>query len=622
MMLGPVFQAELLRASRRARYYWLRFLYGLVVLFLIWVGYESAFAFGLWQGNVTIADVANFAEGTFVRFAILQFGVVLLLIPAIFGGAIADEKQRKTLHYLMASQLSSGEILIDKLLARAAHLFVLVGIGLPVVSLLGLFGGVPVEYVFVAYVGTFSTATFAICLTLLVSTLARSVRQAVLISYVLMGGWLVVPPMMNLFGSMLVPALYSWVSPVVSWVANSSPLWVWFSTMLRRPTTTASMVRSAAVNLEWMVSLQLGGSLALFLLAMWRLRPTFRDQEGKPPRRSWFKPRASRPGARKRWLARPECGDDAMSWKECYFARSDIVTKLVVLPATVVISLLIFLTSGLDEWFYNAATDIWNHGFRARPFRQGVSVWSYRMTASWYVLIWLIAVAGSSASCVAIEREEDTWITLTSTPLSGWRIIRGKLLGVLWNQRGFGVFLGMTWLLGLIVGALDPLAVVLSVVVVAIETWLIAMLGIYSSLRSRSTSRAMIKSLVGFACLNAWPIYLTMAFVNGWWLGLGDTYLAWVGFMPRLASGALVGPDHVAGVWDWARTFGLFSLRTPGGTLISFAVVVFAVYMTLGVIFTWRSVGVFDKLLDRPRLGHKGPAPVAQPRTAEPVLQS
>ena len=153
MILGPVFRGELLRTARRGRYYWLRFLYGGILLFLVWSGYQERF----WDtSTATIAAVAEFAELTFVRFAIVQLVTILLLIPPIFGGSIVDEKQRKTLHYLMASQLSGTEIILDKVLGRLPHLVVFLAMGLPIVSILGLFGGIPLDEVIFAYVGTSS----------------------------------------------------------------------------------------------------------------------------------------------------------------------------------------------------------------------------------------------------------------------------------------------------------------------------------------------------------------------------------------------------------------------------------------------------------------------------------
>ena len=62
-----------------------------------------------------------FAFSTFCAITIGQEILVLLLTPALVAGVIADEKQRKTLHYLMASQLTSAEIVLGKLLVRMLY---------------------------------------------------------------------------------------------------------------------------------------------------------------------------------------------------------------------------------------------------------------------------------------------------------------------------------------------------------------------------------------------------------------------------------------------------------------------------------------------------------------------
>jgi ABC-type transport system involved in multi-copper enzyme maturation permease subunit len=170
MLLGPIFRAELLRTARRGRYYILRFIYGAILLLLFWSGYAGTFR---GAPSATIAAVAMFALETFFTFVIVQLVAVLVLIPPLFGGTIADEKQRKTLHYLMASQLTASEIVVDKVLGRLTHLAILLAMGLPIVSILGLIGGVPPEYVVGAFIGTVSTCAFAVALTVLISTLGR-----------------------------------------------------------------------------------------------------------------------------------------------------------------------------------------------------------------------------------------------------------------------------------------------------------------------------------------------------------------------------------------------------------------------------------------------------------------
>src|SRR5262245_49129358 len=121
MLFGPVFHSELLMTARRRRYYVVRFVYGLFVLAALrqqYVEWNEPFqythlrnSFGLDPTN-SIKAMALFAEAAFVGFAQAQGIAILCMLPAFLGGVIADEHQRKTLHYLLASRLSSFEIVL------------------------------------------------------------------------------------------------------------------------------------------------------------------------------------------------------------------------------------------------------------------------------------------------------------------------------------------------------------------------------------------------------------------------------------------------------------------------------------------------------------------------------
>ena len=212
-------------------------------------------------------------------------------------------------------------------------------------------------------------------LTVLVSTLARKVRQAVLIAYVLMLGWQFVPVIVGLFGSRLYPATYGWIEPVNDWVGATSPLCVYVIDDDRGLGGLVGGARRPGVleQFAWMVGLQLGGGGA-------------DDPAGGlaapadvPPPRGHASPggRGSRGGrarkarARRRWWDRPECGDDAMGWKERHFARTDVFTRLVVLPATVLVSVFLVLAVGIDESILRAFADLWRQGFRGWGRRRG-----------------------------------------------------------------------------------------------------------------------------------------------------------------------------------------------------------------------------------------------------------
>ena len=110
-----------------------------------------------------------------------------------------------------------------------------------------------------------------------------------------------------------------------------------------------------------MMGLQCALGVLFLLIAGWQLRPTFRRQEDRRPWTTWFSGKVRRP----RWLRRPECGADAMLWKERHFARTDLFTKLVVLPATILLTVSVFLGAGFDEKVMRSFSSVWRHGYTA-----------------------------------------------------------------------------------------------------------------------------------------------------------------------------------------------------------------------------------------------------------------
>ncbi len=191
---------------------------------MLWQNYQANF---WWRsrrlGEVTISEMARFAEGLFWSFAITQAVTVLLLTPVMMAGVIADEKQRRTLHYLMASRLSSAEIVLGKLLAKLLHLAVFLGVGFPVLSLLTLFGGVAPESIGLSYALTVSALIFVAGLSILVSTYARTVREAVLVVFLLAGAWLSLPPLIEQLLRYTFPGLERWIGPINAWVFATNP---------------------------------------------------------------------------------------------------------------------------------------------------------------------------------------------------------------------------------------------------------------------------------------------------------------------------------------------------------------------------------------------------------------
>jgi len=112
MLLGPVFSADLVTLARRSRYIWLRVVYVGILAFVLWTNYWTY----LTMSRIGATDtMANLAASFFSGFAWVQLIAVLVFTPALVAGTIAMERERRTLEYLLATDLTNLEIVGGKL---------------------------------------------------------------------------------------------------------------------------------------------------------------------------------------------------------------------------------------------------------------------------------------------------------------------------------------------------------------------------------------------------------------------------------------------------------------------------------------------------------------------------
>ncbi|HWK21608.1 MAG TPA: ABC transporter permease subunit [Ureibacillus sp.] len=82
---------------------------------------------------------------SFTMFAVLsviQMALVMFITPGLTAGAISTEREKQTLNILLTTTQSSTQIIVGKLLSSVAFLVLMLVAGLPLYSLVFLFGGV------------------------------------------------------------------------------------------------------------------------------------------------------------------------------------------------------------------------------------------------------------------------------------------------------------------------------------------------------------------------------------------------------------------------------------------------------------------------------------------------
>ncbi|MFS0574421.1 ABC transporter permease [Sporosarcina sp. 179-K 3D1 HS] len=104
------------------------------------------FVFGFIFTTMSVSKTSYFRpDESFILFALLSFiqlALVLFITPGLTAGTVSSEREKQTLPILLTTSQSSFQIISGKLLSSIAFLLLLIVAGLPIYSLVFLFGGI------------------------------------------------------------------------------------------------------------------------------------------------------------------------------------------------------------------------------------------------------------------------------------------------------------------------------------------------------------------------------------------------------------------------------------------------------------------------------------------------
>lgn len=78
----------------------------------------------------------------FVLLTFIQLGLILFITPGLTAGTISSEREKQTLNILLTTSQTSKQIILGKLSSSIAFLLLMLIAGLPIYSLVFLFGGI------------------------------------------------------------------------------------------------------------------------------------------------------------------------------------------------------------------------------------------------------------------------------------------------------------------------------------------------------------------------------------------------------------------------------------------------------------------------------------------------
>jgi ABC-type transport system involved in multi-copper enzyme maturation permease subunit len=507
-LLGPIFVLDAARAGRRLSTFVVRwaYLFGLLLVlgmfFLSW-----SRDFNPQGGRVHPNVLARFAEEFFWVYAVTQFLIIAALTPALTAAAITDEKERKTLDFLLVTALSAREIVFGKLAARVAVLFTLILAGLPVLALLQFVGGIEPRLPLLAAGVTLATVVSASALSVACSVVLPRTREAVVLAYAVPAAYLI--------------ASFAWFDAAVA-VNRQGRDWsvtVTGHTVTELDAAEAFAAGNAFVMAErWDPTSQGPGAgagdavsvtmkyvgfhavvaLAGFGFAALRLRAVGRGAGGgAAPRGKVRRLIAWAQGKRTTARPHPPVTDDPVAWREVHVepgSGGGLLRRLLALGVLAAV-ILPFLGIVADTLLSLSPYPYWRR-YRTpfEEFQMRTKAWVVAVTVGLGCLMLLRAAVRGAAS-VAGEKDRDTWTGLLATPLTAREILWGKWCGCVLGQKDAFYLLGGVWAVGVITVAVNPVMVALAAVALGVYLRAFAWLGIACSVTARSTRVAIARAV-------------------------------------------------------------------------------------------------------------------------------
>lgn len=568
-LFGPVLFYDMVRVGRRSRYFLVRTAY-VVFLFLMMTYVYSTWSWRLESRQLASEVMSEFAESFFYTFMGVQFLVLLVLTPGYVAGCIADEKDRKTLEFLLATDLRNREIVLGKLISRLANLLMIVLAGLPVLAFMQFFGGVDPDVLLASFASQAATVFSMAGLSILLSVYSRRPRDAIALTFLTL---LAYPTLaLSFYGMAAGMGWAAWSFTLPSWLGGGPITAGDFFAAVNAGNPIYALITYQAQtrggfgggNPAADVIAELYRNYMIFHLAVGMICSAWAVARLRAIALKETYARAAKLPALA--VHRPAVGEDGMMWKEVFVETN---WKMHWLGRSLMVLL-------IGASFLPAGIILWSHLERTRQFdflAEEMNVW-IRSVGTIVACLIILGVTVRGASSVGSERDRQTMDALLTTPLTTGHILWTKWVGSVLSMRWPLLWLYLIWLVGIATGGLHVIAVPLLTLAMLVYAGVFALVGLWFSIVSKTTGRATLWSLLTAVFIGGthWCFWSMCCFAP-WMMGgrgmdsrhvglfmAGQTPPFVLGFLAFSTKEVGKGSNYVDNWWGETIFFCLFGL--------------------------------------------------------------
>jgi ABC-type transport system involved in multi-copper enzyme maturation permease subunit len=129
---------------------------------------------------------AMVGQAIFILLSVFQLLLVCFIAPAFTAGAVSLEREKQTLDLLISTPMRPGAIIVGKLLAALAFVFLMILAAVPLSALVLLYGGAEAEDIVRQQVVLLATAVGLGAIGLFFSALIKRTQAATVLTYITM----------------------------------------------------------------------------------------------------------------------------------------------------------------------------------------------------------------------------------------------------------------------------------------------------------------------------------------------------------------------------------------------------------------------------------------------------
>ncbi len=148
MKVNPVYKQEIKVSARSFRFPLVILLFNGVLALVALLNMYSVITQVRRTAEIQYSSFVNL----YVFVAIVEFALLLFLIPAITAGSISGERERQTLDLMLTTRMSPMEIVLGKLFASLSTTLLLIVSSLPILSLSFVYGGILLKDILLLFV--------------------------------------------------------------------------------------------------------------------------------------------------------------------------------------------------------------------------------------------------------------------------------------------------------------------------------------------------------------------------------------------------------------------------------------------------------------------------------------